>query len=213
MSYLFPNTRIIVFTKPPIPGKCKTRLIPHLGEEGAAKLQETLITKIINDLDLYQLCPVEIWQSETTDYFSQFILKYNKNIDIHTQTGVDLGVRMSNAFKDSLKRSSKILIIGSDCIEYSKEYLTSAIQSLKNHDVVLGPAYDGGYVLIGATSHYPGIFENICWGTNKVLSETVIKLRQYKISYTQLNPLHDIDTPADLVNIGEFVGKVLHKVR
>lgn len=212
MNYLFPNSRIIVFTKPPIPGKCKTRLIPELGEEGAAKLQENLIHKIVKDLGIFKLCPFEIWQSEPTKYFSELILNFDWNIDIHTQTGADLGARMSNAFKDSLKRSSKVLIIGSDCIEYSKTYLTSAIQSLNNHDVVLGPAYDGGYVLIGATSHYPDIFENICWGTDKVLSETVSKLRQYKISFTQLNLLHDIDTPSDLENLGEFVGKVLHKV-
>lgn len=198
MKYLFPDTRISVFTKPPVPGKCKTRLIPHLGEEGAAHLQEKLIKKIINDLYEFQLCPFDVWQSEPTEYFSCLVSNFNSDIKIHTQAGFDLGARMSNAIKDNLKISKKLIIIGSDCIEYSKAYLTSAIESLDNYDVVVGPAYDGGYVLIGATVHYPKIFQDISWGTETVLADTVSKLRLNYISFTQLKTLNDIDTPEDL---------------
>ena len=206
MKYTFPEARILIFTKAPVPGKCKTRLIPCLGEEGAAKLQERLINKIINDLDDFQLCPFEIWQSETTNYFTERVLKLKNNIEIHTQSGNNLGQRMSNALNDGLKRSTKLIIIGSDCIDYSKHYLTTALLALSKQQIVIGPAYDGGYVLIGATSFYPDIFKDICWGTEYVFEQTIQKLTLLGLEFTQLNRLHDIDTPNDLERISCFVG-------
>lgn len=212
MKYLFPNALICIFTKPPIPGKCKTRLIPHLGEEGAAQLQESLINKIINDLNDYKLCPFEIWQSEPSDYFTNLVLNNNFAINIKTQFGVDLGERMSNALNASLKRNKKVIIIGSDCVEYSKQYLTSALQSLDNDNVVIGPASDGGYVLIGSTAYYPAIFKDISWGEGCVLVQTLEKLSQLDITFSQLKVLNDIDTSNDLQKASEFVGNSLHKL-
>lgn len=212
MKYLFSNALICIFTKPPIPGKCKTRLIPHLGEEGAAHLQEELICKIIDDLNDYKLCSFEIWQSESSDYFTNLVLNNNFDINIKTQFGADLGERMSNTFSASLKRNKKVIIIGSDCVEYSKQYLTSALQSLDKDNAVIGPAYDGGYVLIGSTDYYPEIFKDISWGERCVLSQTLEKLSQLDITFSQLKVLNDIDTAADLKKASEFVGKSLHKL-
>ena len=197
MNYKFPDAKIFVFSKPAIAGKCKTRLIPSLGKEGAAKVQSKLLIKIIDDLLEYQLCPFEIWQSEASLYFTELNSKYNHKFIMETQLGNDLGERMSHALSSGLKHSKMIIIIGSDCIEYSKQYLIDAIRSLDSNEVVIGPAFDGGYVLIGGRSIYPEVFKGIHWGTDKVLRESLAIMNSKNINYSQLIPLNDIDTAAD----------------
>jgi len=197
MNYKFPDAKIFVFSKPAIAGKCKTRLIPSLGKERAAKVQSKLLIKIIDDLLEYQICPFEIWQSEASPYFTELNSKYNHKLIMETQIGNDLGERMSHALSSGLKRSKMIIIIGSDCIEYSKQYLINAIRSLDSNEVVIGPAFDGGYVLIGGRSNYPEVFKNIHWGTDKVLRESLAIMNSKNINYSQLIPLNDIDTAGD----------------
>ncbi|MBN4080063.1 TIGR04282 family arsenosugar biosynthesis glycosyltransferase [Beggiatoa alba] len=209
MDYLFPDARILVFSKPPIPGKCKTRLIPDLGKKDAAALQAKLITKIIKDLLAFRLCPFEIWQSEETDYFTELITQYKKPIRIKTQQGHDLGERMSNALVETHKEVSSVLVIGSDSIMYSKPYLEKALQSLKTHSVVVGPALDGGYGLIGGIKDYPDLFTHISWGSSQVLKQTLTKLDKENISYLCLDQLWDIDTPSDLVKLRQYAPQLL----
>jgi len=198
MSFSFPDTRILVFTKLPFPGKCKSRLIPVLGEEGAAQLQERLINKIIMDLLSFKLCPFEIWQSEKSDYFSKLFVSNSIHVPVSTQKGDDLGERMSNAMGKTLKEISNVIIIGSDCILYNEEYLKSAIVTLQSNSVILGPAEDGGYVLIGMNQRYPTLFEGINWGSDTVFAQTILRLQQGKITYKSIRTLWDIDTKEDL---------------
>lgn len=199
MEYLYPNIKILVFTNPPITGKCKTRLIPLLGERGAAQLQEKLIHKIISDLADFKLCPFELWQSEQSNYFAQ--RKLFENIKLQIQEGNNLGERMCNALHSSLKTSDGVIVIGSDCVEYSRAYLVSAIESLMYHDVVVGPAHDGGYVLIGLSKIRPQIFQGIKWGSADVLEMTYRKLAKYNIAFDTLETLHDVDQPDDLLHL------------
>ena len=197
MNYKFPDAKIFIFSKPAIAGKCKTRLIPSLGNERAAKVQSKLLIKIIDDLLEYQLCPFEIWQSVASPYFTELNSNYNHKLILETQIGNDLGERMSHALSSGLKRSKMIIIIGSDCIEYSKQYLVNAIRSLDDNEMVIGPAFDGGYVLIGGRFNYPEVFKGVHWGTDKVYRESLAVLNSKNISYSQLNPLNDIDTADD----------------
>ena len=176
---------------------CKSRLIPELGEKGAAELQARLVDKIINDLNEFMLCPVEIWQSEETDYFITRYCNF-EGITIHTQTGNNLGERMSNAISSTIEKTNKIILIGSDCVLYTKQYLTQAIHSLDNTIVVFGPAVDGGYVLLGVSQNIPIIFKDINWGTDKVLEKSKENLRSLGVSFSLLDQLWDIDTPSDL---------------
>jgi len=196
MQYRYPTIKILIFTKPPLAGKCKTRLIPCLGEHGAAQLQESLLLKIISDLIEFNLCPFEIWQSEESNYFTQ--LQVGSELVINTQQGNDLGERMSNAMSNGLLASEGVLIIGSDCAEYTESYFEKAIRSLLNQKSVIGPAYDGGYLLIGLTRLYPELFLNIKWGSSQVLARTLKALNNLSIHYSTLEPLHDIDRPEDL---------------
>ena len=207
MSYLYPQIKILLFTKPPVTGQCKTRLIPALGKEGAATLQQKLLHKIIQDLLDFKLCPFEVWQSDDSDYFSQ--LNFADELNVKTQSGDELGARMANAFKDNLAGNKKVIIIGSDCVEYTRAYLANAITALLDNEVVIGPAHDGGYLLIGMSKFQPIIFDNIEWGTDNVLESTLQKLKKANVTYSQLNTLHDIDRPEDLAYLNQVAPELL----
>lgn len=211
MNYAYPDTTILVFSKPAIAGKCKTRLIPYLGERGAAKLQSNLLNKILTDLTDFSLCPFEVWQSEASPYFKNLNHTFNNALKLKLQCGDNLGARMSHAITAGLKKSKRVIIVGSDCIEYSKDYLMNAIRVLETQDVVLGPAYDGGYVLIGMTKSYPALFNAVSWGTSLVLDETLQNIEQCQLQHTLLLPLNDIDTAEDYKKTVKNVGHSLHE--
>lgn len=207
MQYKYPNTKILLFSKAPIAGKCKSRLVPLLGENGAARLQEKLIHKILFDLYDYKLCPFEIWESEPTNYFTELNLGFKVNVK--TQQGDNLGERMSHAMSDSLTGCENVMIIGSDCIEFTKEYITSAIQYLLNDDVVIGPAHDGGYLLIGMSQPSPEIFNEIKWGDSNVYKNTLRNVAGLGLSCGKLKALHDIDCPDDIVKVKKNMPELL----
>ncbi len=209
MNVTFLDTKILVFTKPPLAGKCKSRLVPVLGEEGAAQLQARLLQKIITDLLAFNLCSFEIWQSETSTYFTDLFRQQKLKIPVCTQQGATLGERMSNAMQKTLQDVTNVIIIGSDCILYSQSYIKSAIVSLNTAPFVIGPAADGGYVLIGASQHAPEIFEDVSWGTNRVLEETLLKMQRSGINYTILDELWDIDEPIDLDKLKKHAPELL----
>lgn len=210
MSYTFPDTQILIFTKPPLAGKCKSRLIPALGEEGAAELQARLLKKIIKDLSDFNLCPFEIWQSEESSYFSDSFREQKINISIYTQQGDTLGERMFNAMQMALQKVSNVIIIGADCVLYSQAYIKKAISYLGSvSSLVIGPATDGGYVLIGASQLFPSVFENINWGTNRVFEQTLLTAQNKGITCHILTELWDIDTPADLDKLREWAPDIL----
>ncbi|GAB1262051.1 TIGR04282 family arsenosugar biosynthesis glycosyltransferase [Aurantivibrio plasticivorans] len=113
------------------------------------------------------------------------------------QQGEDLGQRMWNALNLGLTQSDSAIVVGSDCPFINLDYLHAATDALSSHDVVLGPATDGGYVLLGVSQYAP-IFSDIAWGTDNVLAQTLERLQQKDISHTLLADLDDIDRPDDL---------------
>ena len=114
------------------------------------------------------------------------------------QRGDDLGARMHNALASALARAERVVLVGSDCPAIDREYLVEALDALERVPVVLGPALDGGYVLIGTREIDPGIFRGVAWGTGKVLAQTVERLRQLGWRWKELRALADIDRPEDL---------------
>lgn len=188
---------VCVFTKAPVEGKVKTRLLPVLTPQQACRVHKNLL----------QHCAAGIrhsdWQSQlwATDvqhpYINQCAKKHS--MSLHLQQGEDLGERMQHAAKESLKKFSCVIIIGSDCPDIDARLIAGAISALKSgKEMVLAPAEDGGYVLIGFSKNIPSVFENIPWGTDKVLSLTIDRIRQENVSWFELATQRDIDRPDDL---------------
>lgn len=201
MSYQYSDTCLIIFAKAPIIGKVKTRLIPALGAEGACQLYEEMARKIIVNLSESKICQAKVYSH--LDITHQFFkdLEISNALKVYPQHGNDLGERMFQAVKSRLIKFSKVIVIGTDCPDYSADYIESAIHVLDKKDVVIGPATDGGYVLIGMKTPEPHVFTQIKWGQNTVLEKTLERLIEKSLTYQLLSPLHDIDVPADLKHL------------
>lgn len=202
--------RLIVFTRYPQPGKAKTRLIPALGPAGAAALQRQMTEHTLQQVQqLLKLSPlsVEIWFAATAKVGVSAAeadrhLMQNWLGDhwvYQSQAPGDLGTRMSHAFQmaftDGMER---VVTIGTDCPELDAHQLRRAFQALQTDDLVLGPAADGGYYLIGLRRFIPELFTGIAWSTVAVLQQTVAIAERLNLSIAYLDTLTDIDRPEDL---------------
>ena len=200
---LFPDARLVVFAKAPVPGQVKSRLIPHIGAAHATQLHRSMTTHAINIATESDICPVELWctPDESHEYFQD--LKHQFPITLFTQQGKDLGERMFNAAAHILNRAEQVVIIGSDCPQFTAIHLTEAIQLIGSDeiDAVVTPAFDGGYVLIGLKKGDQRLFENISWGTSGVMQQTRNVLQDIGWRWEELPGLRDVDVGADLEDI------------
>jgi len=199
--YHFPTSKnaLIIFTRNPELGKCKTRLAVSVGDESALNiykflLQHTVaITKNVKaDKFVYYSEKVrtgDIWDSET----------YNKK----KQDGEDLGIRMQNAFTEVFELGyERAIIIGSDMYDMNTADLDEAFAKLGDHDYVIGPAEDGGYYLLGMKTILPSIFKDKEWGKHTVLDSTLENLKGEKLA--TLQEKNDVDYYADIKHIEAF---------
>lgn len=208
----FPNAKIIVFAKAPVAGHCKTRLIPALGEQGAAALHAELVHHTLNTVTQAALSPVELWCADSTDH--PFIAECSQRypITLKQQHGEDLGKRMENAFRDVLDNHTFAIIIGTDCPSLTEHDLEEAMQALQaDHLCTLHPAHDGGYVALGLRQVDSHLFCNIRWGSSSVFSETQQRLEQLNWIWKELRTHDDIDRPEDLVNLPSNLTKLFKK--
>lgn len=203
---LFSSGKLIILSKAPIPGQVNTRLIPVLGEEGAAKLhQEMLEHKLqlacdqpIAAVDLY------CYPNRTHPYFQQLASRFR--LVLHNQTGADIGARMANAMQHALSNHRQAVLIGTDCPPLDRPYLIEAFQALaQGADAVIGPASDGGYILLGLTRFEQTIFDGMDWGQESVCAQTITRLRQLQVNYVELTTLWDVDGPADLIRYQAYL--------
>lgn len=190
-----------------MPGKVKTRLIPALGADGAAALYRRLTRHALATAVESKLGEVILFCAPDTRHSFFRRLKSDFHIPLRSQKGVDLGERMLNAMNFALGRHHSAILIGSDCAELDGAYLQRAAASLNIDDVpvVLGPAADGGYVLIGATRVDPGLFSGVPWGSGQVLEITRSRLRALEWRFSELETLGDIDRPEDLARLNTSV--------
>jgi hypothetical protein len=197
MNLILAN-HLIIFTRYPEPGKTKTRMIPYLGAEGAAKLQRqmtehTLLTASKLDRDV----AIEIHFTGGDRSLMQDWL--GNQLIYQPQTNGDLGDRMQSALASALKRGSdRVVLIGVDCPDLNASILTEAFQMLDRHDLVLGPAVDGGYYLIGLSRLVPELFVGINWGSDRVLAQTKDIANRLQLNTHYLPILNDVDLPEDL---------------
>lgn len=190
-----------MFAKAPVPGKVKTRLSPPLSGEAAAALHRELVARTLHTATI---CPgidrVELWCAPDAShpFFQQ--CASNFAITLQQQEGWDLGMRMHHALAVSLDAGCTLaLLIGTDCPVLTPAYLCSAVDALnRGADVVLAPAEDGGYALIGLRRPQPQIFKDIPWGSEAVLQATRERIRGAGLAGHELPVVWDLDRPQDL---------------
>ncbi len=191
---------LIVFAREPLAGLVKTRLIPVLGAEGAARLYRALLELALEAAAAVPGVRRELWCAGAPPTGGVCAdLALSLGMGFHHQPTGDLGARMAAALTQALTGGGRAVLIGSDCPEYHGDYLGAALEALRDHEAVLGPAADGGYVLIGLRRYAPELFKDIPWGTNAVLADTRAVLTRLGWTWAELPTLTDLDGPEDLV--------------
>ena len=197
------SEQLIIFTRYPEPGKAKTRLIPVLGKEGAANLHRLMAQRMIaNALSLQnsRQLSVAIHYTGSSEQLMQDWL--GTDMIYCQQSGGDLGARMSAAVQKSLDLGiEKVVIIGTDCPKLKLEIIAKAFDELSDRDLVLGPAKDGGYYLIGLCRIMPELFDGIKWGTSEVFADTLAIAQNLNLNIAVLPIFADIDLPEDLLGL------------
>jgi len=196
------HARLILFTRYPEPGRSKTRLIPALGAEGAAALQRRMSEAIVRQMARFAAqYPVHL-EIRYADGNQQAVEAWLSNdIPCLVQGEGDLGDRLRRAFALAFAQGAKkVVVIGADCPGLSPALFAQAFAALDNQDLVLGPAMDGGYYLVGLNRPAPALFSEIPWGSGELLAATLTKAQALNLSLHLLEPLADVDRPEDLVN-------------
>jgi rSAM/selenodomain-associated transferase 1 len=199
------STRVLVFARAPVAGAVKTRLIPRLGAEGAAELHRLLVQRALataRDANFGRTvlcCAPDV----SHPFFQRCAGDYGA--ELRVQTGDGLGERMYRALSEGLDAASCVLLIGSDCPALSVAILHAAADALAGgSDLVLVPAADGGYVLIGARKIDRAVFEDVNWGTASVMQQTRARIRDLGWAWRELPVLWDVDRPEDLDRLIEL---------
>jgi len=184
-----------IFVKNPEVGKVKTRLASKVGEELALKIYQQLLSyteKMVSSV----VAKREVWYSQ---YLNENDLWDNELFEKNVQIGDNLGSRMRQAFQESYLKNenAKVVLIGSDCAELEKAHINDAFEKLTTNELVIGPAKDGGYYLIGMSKFMPEVFDKISWSTSQVLEQTLKRANGINASYYLLEKLNDVDEVED----------------
>ncbi len=189
------NNSLIIFIKNPEIGKVKTRLAKTIGNYKALEVYKFLQMRT-RDVALNVNANRLLFYAEN---IQQNDIWDSNNFNKLVQSSGDLGNRMADSFRYSLKTDSeKSIVIGSDCYDLSSEMIQTAFEELDEFDLVIGPANDGGYYLLGMKKLYTDLFENIAWSTETVFESTIQKANRLGLSVKVLEQLIDIDTEEDL---------------
>jgi uncharacterized protein len=189
------STLVIVFARAPVPGRVKTRLIPALGEWGAARLHVRLVRRALATARAAGCGPVELHASARHSLF-------RNEPRLRLQRGADLGERMHRATSRALRRHSGVILIGADCPELRPADLGHAARLLRaGYHAVLAPAEDGGYALVALSRAQPGLFTGIAWGTDAVWRQTVDRMGAAGTRWKRLRQVWDVDRPEDLARM------------
>ena len=207
VTYKYSNINILLFARLPVLGKVKTRLKSALSSIEILALYEAMLKRIVSLLNEGNLAEVQLWLDNNPSNENKFVADLPWHFKMNEQVGRDLGDKMNFAINKSLvsNNSKCALLLGSDCPALTLEYVDNALCLLnEGAQLVLGPAEDGGYVLIGVNKSYPELFQGIQWGTDKVLEETILKAKSIGVDYVCLEPLWDVDRPDDIGRLSEL---------
>ncbi len=193
-----PEPALIVFARAPEPGRVKTRLIPLLGENAAARLHAQLVERTLKTAQAARFSPVELYCSPGIK--GEFFTKMQTRFDVRlrSQGSGNLGERMYRA----LRRHPGSVLIGSDCPALRPADLHAAARALRRGaDAVLSPAEDGGYALLGVRRASRALFKGVDWGSARVLAQTRLRLTRLRWRWVELRTVWDVDRPDDVARL------------
>ncbi len=205
-----PSDQVIVFMRYPQAGCVKTRLVPKLGKEGAARFYRNMVEHIVA-----KISPVATEMIQLSLYYTgaspqQMTSWLGDSFPFMEQQGDNLGARMLDAFQTSKNNNfRRTILIGSDCPAIDPALINQGFRKLLTHDLVLGPTFDGGYYLIGLTGKVSDekighLFSEIKWGTGTVYRQSVAKAKAINLSLATLPKHNDIDRPEDLEHFNYY---------
>ena len=186
--------------KAPVPGQAKTRLIPRLGPDGAARLAERMLRRAVEQAVDARIGSVELCCTPDASH-PAFVQLAHGGVRLSEQGDGDLGVRMSRAIASALQQQDAVIVIGTDTPALDAAVLRRARDALVDHDAVFAPAADGGYTLVGLRAPAPRLFDDIPWSTRQVMRVTRERIAAVGLRHAELPTLHDIDEPADLQHL------------
>lgn len=204
-----PQVAIAIMAKAPIAGLAKTRLIPLLGARGAAALQRWLLHRTVTTALLADLGPVSLWCTPDTEHPEFAIWAGDHRVTLRQQSAGDLGERMAQAVAES-PGVGGTLVIGTDCPLLTPADLYAAAAVLFEHDAVLAPAEDGGYVLIGLRQAASQVFSGVDWSTDQVMAQTRQRLTGMGWSWLEFLPFWDVDRSTDFERLFPLFPELKH---
>ncbi|NLT70699.1 MAG: DUF2064 domain-containing protein [Verrucomicrobiaceae bacterium] len=193
------RTTIVVFTRLPRAGEAKTRMIPVLGAEGAARLQEPMTRHIVGRVWSHAAATGGRLVVAATGCTPREMRSWLGPVEVVPQGDGDLGDRLSRVIEGEFRRGAgKVIVVGADCPRLHEGHLVEAEEALEQSDLVFGPAQDGGYYLVGLNRPLRSLFENIAWGTGDVLTQSLAAASLMGIVPVKIETLSDVDEPEDL---------------
>lgn len=187
---------LIVFVKNPVLGKVKTRLAATTSAEDALRIYSALVShtqRILEGLT----ADLRVYYSDQREVNQGWP---GKHCTVHVQQGNTLGERLHHAFLETFEQGyRKVVVIGSDCLELTSDHLASSFDVLTDHDIVMGPTFDGGYYLLGMKHFHPALFAHKSWSTALVYAQTLRDIEAMNLTWQVLDTLHDIDTVEDVL--------------
>jgi len=196
--------RLLVFARAPVAGRVKTRLAPALGASGAARLHAAFVRHTLEQAAAARPYELQLWGAGADPGGFLAATAGATGATLAWQSGADLGARMAHALASATADGRPAVIVGTDCPWLDAGSLATALARLAHRDAVLGPATDGGYVLLGLHRVAPGLFTDVAWGTDAVLATTRARMAQAGWRWHELPPRPDVDRPDDLSAVGRL---------
>jgi rSAM/selenodomain-associated transferase 1 len=197
---------VLVFTRTPVPGRVKTRLIPAIGAARAANLHRAMLWRTVATATAAAVGPVGLWCSPAVEHPYIVEIQREFGLEVQRQRGAELGERMHQALRARAGDAVGAVLVGSDCPFLEEEDLHLAARALRaGDDAVIGPAEDGGYYLIGVRASDMALFSGIQWGSDQVLAVTRQKLHDLGWRWRELTTRQDVDRPQDLAAVTDLL--------
>ncbi len=189
---------LIVFAKSPRICRVKTRMWPRLSHRECLYFHRQSTKNLIKEVSTHPSIKLVVY----LDRLDSLEL-IPRNTPVKRQRGRNLGIKMYHAIQQELQSSSNVVLVGSDCLELNMGYIETAFSKLHENRIVIGPANDGGYVLLGVRGNYQSLYNNIEWGTSRVLASTLQQAKRIGIQPVLLDPLIDVDNLEDLLELNK----------